>query len=90
MGAEELGDAATGVEGGWPVVAHAAETLGLEADALVIVQERMSGIRVFLHVVGDESTFEHALMLFGDTLVPAVLRAIAGDDRAGGSALHRV
>jgi hypothetical protein len=50
----------------------------------------VSGIRVFLHVVGDESTFEHALMLFGDTLVPAVLRAIAGDDRAGGSALHRV
>ncbi len=72
MGAEERGDAATGVEGGWLVVADAGETLGLEADALVIVHERMSDIRVFLHVVGDESTFEHALKLVGDTLVPAV------------------
>jgi hypothetical protein len=76
MGAEERGDAATGVEGGWLVVADAGETLGLEADALVIVHERMSGIRVFLHVVDDESTFEQALKLVGDTLVPAVLRAI--------------
>jgi len=41
------------------------ETLGLEADALVIVHERVSGIRVFLHVVGDESTFERALKLVG-------------------------
>jgi hypothetical protein len=60
MGAEE-GDAATGVEGGRFVVGDAGETLGLEADALVIVHERVSGIRVFLHVVGDESTFERAL-----------------------------
>ena len=87
MGAEERGDAATGVEGGWLVVGDAGETLGLEADALVIVHERVSGIRVFLHVVGDESTFERALKLVGDTLVPAVLRAIAGDDGAGGSGL---
>jgi hypothetical protein len=28
----------------------------------------VSGIRVFLHVVGGESTFEHTLKLVGDTL----------------------
>ena len=62
-----------------------AKRRSLEEDALVVVHERMSGVRVFLHVVGDEGAFERALKLVGDALVPAVLRAVAGDDGAGGS-----
>jgi hypothetical protein len=46
----------------------------------VIVHERVSGIRVFLHVVGDAGAFERTLELVSDDSIPAVLRAIAGND----------
>src|ERR1022692_347931 len=83
VGVEERGDAAAGIEGGLLVVTDVCEAQDLEPAALVVVHERMPGIRVFLHVVDDEAAFERALKLAGDALVPAVLGAVAGDDGAG-------
>src|ERR1022692_300105 len=85
VGAKERDDAAAGVEGSRLVVRDAGEAQGLEENALVIVHEGMGGVRVFLHVVGDEGVFQRALKLIGDALVPAVLGAVAGHDGAGSS-----
>lgn len=83
MGVEERGDAAAGVERGRLVVGDVREAQHLEEDALVVVHERMSGVWVFLHIVGDEGAFERALKLDGDALIPTVLGTVAGYDGAG-------
>jgi hypothetical protein len=85
MRVKERGYAPAGIEGGRLVVGDGDEAQDLEEDALVVVHERMSGVRVFLHVVDDQSAFERALKLVGHALVPAVLGAVAADDGAGGS-----
>jgi hypothetical protein len=80
---EERRDAAAAIERGRPVVGDAGETQDLEEDALVIVHERMSGVRVFLHVVGDERAFQRPLELVGYALVEGILRTVAADDWTG-------
>ena len=85
MAVEERGDATPGVEGGRLVVGDVGEAKDLEEDVLVVVHERMSGVRIFFYVMGDRGAFERPLKLLGDALVPAVLRAVTGDDGAGSS-----
>lgn len=58
VGIEERGDTTAGVEGRLLVVGDTAEAQELEPEALVVVHERMPGVGVFLHVVGDEGAFQ--------------------------------
>jgi len=49
-----------------------------------MVHEGVTGLGVFLHVVGNEGALQGLLQLIGDALHPPGQTAVAADDRAGG------
>ena len=80
---EEGNDATAGVHCGGLVEADISKTKHLEPEALLVVHERVAGVRVFLDVVRDERALESLRKLIGDALFPVALAPVAAYDRAG-------